>query len=469
MDAKTLFQEGVVAVRDEKDATKGRNLLMQSLRLEPENEMAWLWLSRTVNDSQKKIQCLERALAINPANQQARMLMDKLSGGSVQTNVPPPPKAASNGESAAIASAPVAVAAPVRSRLPKASVNNEARIKSLMEKAQACLDKSDFEGAIEQWVGVLEIQVDHEEALGNSVRHLSRLKYIDDARELVWNALNSGTQHPSIYLTAIDIARYQKQHDEADELRLKLGKLSEAGETVTTEMADYFTARDKMTQTVEILEAGIANHPTSQKLMLRLAEAYEVSGRKTDAMRLFEQAARSGSNTKEGKAADERLLSFAPTLNDKERGSVVLAAREAAGFGAVYLIMAWQDAGLDLLRLGLPRWGGVILGIVGGYLVITATSSPQQQPLAALLGGTVPPPPEAPKDVFEADAADPIIATEIPIIPVAARIVIGSIGAVLLVIAFLMVFSTAVNLLSHPSPAPMPTRDEVIGWLTAPE
>ena len=48
MDAKVLFQEGVVAIRDQKDAAKGRELLMQSLKIEPKNEMAWLWLSRTM-------------------------------------------------------------------------------------------------------------------------------------------------------------------------------------------------------------------------------------------------------------------------------------------------------------------------------------------------------------------------------------------------------------------------------------
>src|SRR6185503_5313391 len=78
MDAKTLFQEGVVAIRDQKDASKGRELLMQSLKIEPKNEMAWLWLSRTMAEPQKKIQCLERALKLNPTNEQTRTLITKL-------------------------------------------------------------------------------------------------------------------------------------------------------------------------------------------------------------------------------------------------------------------------------------------------------------------------------------------------------------------------------------------------------
>src|SRR5829696_617183 len=78
MDAKTLFQEGVVAIRDQKDTAKGRDLLMQSLKIEPKNEVAWLWLSRTMAEPHKKLQCLERALKLNPANEQTRTLISKL-------------------------------------------------------------------------------------------------------------------------------------------------------------------------------------------------------------------------------------------------------------------------------------------------------------------------------------------------------------------------------------------------------
>jgi len=443
MNAKALFQEGIVAIRDEKDLTKGRNLLMQSLRLEPENEMAWLWLSRTVSDPEKKVQCLERALKINPDNPQARALRDKLTGSS-------------NGAQ------PVPAATPEK-KIKLNTTSQNARIQSLLGRAQEMLEQDDTEGAIEQWVHVLEIEVDHEVALGNAVRYLSRLKYIDDARELVWNALNSGTQHPSIYLTAIDIAKYQGKHDEADDLRVKLAKLPEAGETVISETADHFVKRELIPQAIEILEHAVDLHPNSQKLLLRLADLYKENGRKTEAVQLYERAARLSSRTKEGKEADERLLTFAPTLTDKERASVPMALREAAGFGMVYLLMAWQDAGLDLLQLGLPRLSGVMLALAGGYLVITATSSPQQQPLAKLLGGEVPPPPEKPKSDFEAYTSEPESVTEIPIIPPAARIGIGLVGAALLIVAFMLVFSTAIGLLSNPQPPTLPTWDEVFG------
>jgi tetratricopeptide (TPR) repeat protein len=450
MDAKSLYQEGLVAIRDEKDLHRGRSLLMQSLRLDPENEMAWLWLSKTVGDKDKKLQCLERALAINPTNQQVRAQFDKLSGLTPVVAAAPIPDSTPPAERPRIAP-------------PKPSGSDAARIKQLLNKADALLKQDKVEDAIEQWVRVLEIEVDHEVAMANAVRHLSRLKYIDDARELVWNALDSGTQHPSIYLTAIDIARYQGNQDEADSLRLRLARLPEADEKILIETADYFIKHQHIEHALTVLESAIKTHPRSQKLKVRLAELYDETGRRNEALEQYEAAARAGAGTKEGRLADERLLTYMPTLTDKERGSIPLAIREAFGFGTVYLFMAWQDAGLDLLRLGVSRSAGVALAVLGGYLLITATSSPQQKPLARWFGGQLPPTPEQPDNDFEAASSEPVSISQIPILPVGARAGLGLIGAALLIVAFTLVFSTALNLFANPQPATVPTWEEVFG------
>lgn len=73
-----MFREGVSAIRDEKELGRGRKLLVESLRLDAENDMAWLWLSKTVNDKTKRIECIERALEINPGNVQAQQLKEQL-------------------------------------------------------------------------------------------------------------------------------------------------------------------------------------------------------------------------------------------------------------------------------------------------------------------------------------------------------------------------------------------------------
>jgi tetratricopeptide (TPR) repeat protein len=444
MDAKVLFRQGVTAIREEKDLAKGRDLLTQSLRLDPDNDVAWVWLSRTVSDKKKQQQCLERALQINPDNEQVKAMMQRLSGVSavaIQTPAPP-----------AVPTAKTPL--PTQTSVQK-SVNGSqgAQIKVWLNKADTHIEQKDVEAAIEQWVRVLEVEPDHEVALANAVRHLSRLKYIDDARQLVWDAMNAGTKHPSVYLTAIDIARHQGNHTEADDLRLKLATLPDADEDMMTSLADYFLGHEQHAQALEVLQRAVESHPKSQRLLIRLADLTHERGQNQEALELYEKAARLGANTKEGKAADQKLLTFAPSLTDKERGSTILAVREAFGFGVVTLLMGWQDAGLNLLHMGVNRWAGVLVSVIAGYLVITATSSPQQQPLATWLGGVVPEPPERPKDDFEAAGVMPEHITQLPAITMPYRLVIGVLGLGLLALAFWLVFGSAIGLLTQQTPA----------------
>ena len=81
-DAKTLFQQGVQAIRDDDNPSQGRRYLVESLRADPNNDVAWVWLSHAVDDPAKKLDCLNHALAINPANRQALNAMQRLDAGS---------------------------------------------------------------------------------------------------------------------------------------------------------------------------------------------------------------------------------------------------------------------------------------------------------------------------------------------------------------------------------------------------
>jgi tetratricopeptide (TPR) repeat protein len=434
MNAQTLFREGITAIREEKNLSKGRELLTQSLRLDADNDMAWLWLSRTLTDREKQRQCIERALKVNPNNQQAQTFMERL----LNTPVPPfydMPK--------------------IKSSLPppeKPVDNDQTTIRSLLKKADTLIEQSDTEAAIEQWVRVLDVQPDHEEALGNAVRYLSRLKYMDDAHELVSNAIKCGTTHPSVYLTAIDIAKYQKNFPEADNLRVKLSTLPAADEGMIVGIVDHFLKNAQEALALQVLQNAVESHPKSQKMLIRLADLTKDQGRTQEAFELYESAASLGTRTKEGKAADIKLLEFAPSLTDKERGSTLLAIRESLGVGVLFLLMAWQDAGLNLLHLGINRWVGVLVATIGGYLAITATSSPAQQPLARLLGGVVPEAPEKPKDDFEAATMLPEHISTLPAITLPVRFILGSAGIMLMLLAFWLVFNTAIGLLNNPNP-----------------
>lgn len=60
------------------DRESGRRLLIEILRADPQNEQAWLWLAITFRDPEKRRESLERVLKLNPDNQQAKKLLQKL-------------------------------------------------------------------------------------------------------------------------------------------------------------------------------------------------------------------------------------------------------------------------------------------------------------------------------------------------------------------------------------------------------
>ena len=55
-------------------------LLLQATQQDPKNEQVWLWLAQLVETDTQRIECLRRALEVNPANQAAQEELDRLTG-----------------------------------------------------------------------------------------------------------------------------------------------------------------------------------------------------------------------------------------------------------------------------------------------------------------------------------------------------------------------------------------------------
>lgn len=56
-----------------------RQLFQTLLAREPQNELGWLWLSGLLDEPAQRRDCLQRVLAINPANELARKGLDQLA------------------------------------------------------------------------------------------------------------------------------------------------------------------------------------------------------------------------------------------------------------------------------------------------------------------------------------------------------------------------------------------------------
>ena len=75
------------------DTRQGGTLLKQIVKAEPENETAWLWLTRAVKTKEQRIYCLQQALAINPHNQAAQKMLSRLQAqpsAAAPANTRPP-------------------------------------------------------------------------------------------------------------------------------------------------------------------------------------------------------------------------------------------------------------------------------------------------------------------------------------------------------------------------------------------
>ena len=71
MNAEELLRAGIESARAG-DMKKATSLLVESLKLNPNSEQAWLWLGNCLISFKEREYCYKRALAINPGSAEAK-------------------------------------------------------------------------------------------------------------------------------------------------------------------------------------------------------------------------------------------------------------------------------------------------------------------------------------------------------------------------------------------------------------
>lgn len=82
-DPIELLKEGIANAKAGNKA-QARSFLLWSLSLNPQNEMAWLWLAWIAESPKEAILYLEKVLALNPNNQQALQWFNKIRSHKFQ-------------------------------------------------------------------------------------------------------------------------------------------------------------------------------------------------------------------------------------------------------------------------------------------------------------------------------------------------------------------------------------------------
>src|SRR5512138_572581 len=72
-----VLQKAIQAARAGR-RIEARDLLIELVEQEPQNEMAWMWLSGLVDSLEDRIVACENVLTINPANEKVRTYLAEL-------------------------------------------------------------------------------------------------------------------------------------------------------------------------------------------------------------------------------------------------------------------------------------------------------------------------------------------------------------------------------------------------------
>lgn len=96
--AREFEQQGIQAARAGQKE-QARKLLQQSLRLDPDNDTAWVWLGGVSATKKEQLLCLKKALELNPENKMAIKAVQAMGIDPAQLlpkpkTPPPPPKPA---------------------------------------------------------------------------------------------------------------------------------------------------------------------------------------------------------------------------------------------------------------------------------------------------------------------------------------------------------------------------------------
>ncbi len=93
---RQLLQRGIEAAKGG-DAETARKYLGGALKLDPNNEIAWLALVSVTPNPKDRLRILKRVLEINPNNAKAKELLARLNITSEKPTTPPPPPATEHG------------------------------------------------------------------------------------------------------------------------------------------------------------------------------------------------------------------------------------------------------------------------------------------------------------------------------------------------------------------------------------
>ena len=112
-EAKNLRRQGIAAAKAG-DKEQARSYLQRSLRIDPLNEAAWIWLASVARDRRERLFCFQKLLEVNPRNETALQALSEMG-------ITPPQAARPSPTSQQTQPAPIAIPRPIQPMSPPAA------------------------------------------------------------------------------------------------------------------------------------------------------------------------------------------------------------------------------------------------------------------------------------------------------------------------------------------------------------
>jgi len=269
---------------------------------------------------------------------------------------------------------------------------------------------------------------------------------LPQAHSLLVEAIAAGNRDPVAYLTLAQI-RLRLGTDDPWEPVLALRQLPTLEPEHLIHGGDLYWQQRDFRLALDFFHHAERLAPRNQAVLMRLAEAYRDLERRDRARQYLQRVVDQGARSELGRKAEAILLEYGPHIPRYIQAHMLYALREVLGIGLLFGIMAILDAGMNVRAIDPAGWVGLALSLVGAYLLVSATSSPAQRifqrflPPVAASSEAGPGPGGSRSAAPRSDGFLPEMVAEppLPVLPIEARAVLGTIGAVLLAVAGVLV------------------------------
>lgn len=435
-DAQTLLQAGIAAARtgQPEQRKEARSSLLQVLKLEPGNVLAWLWLSTVIDDPAKKRACLERVLVLDPGNELAQTGLARLAqpGPPAPQSGPGRLKRLPSQKSAP--GEPQARPAPGRSKQVAcpfcgqpismmATTCHHCR-SSLLVSCPACLERVDVEQAacpacgqalgdfrqgpayfaglalayqehqqtqqaLAAWQAVESLQPDYPH------RHLHQgqlLALVGRTEAAITSLQQAMTQGPDQLAATVALGQIYQQLSrwkEAHALYIQaLAGLPQALE-LHFALGELLLNHGRAKEALPHLRKVTQSEPQHGLAWLRLAQLYEVTRDRRQAVQAYRRAALLlPADTLKGQGAHQRLEQLQPVLPRALATSWAELTRQMTGPVLICVVAALLDAGMRPWWIPWTGWLALLLAVSGAFLAVSATSLPRNPLICQLAGAS---------------------------------------------------------------------------------